>query len=102
MAGRAETCVVAAAVVLGLSVPVVAQEAPRKLVAPVRGAAKVEITRPTTKRTATEAVTTILLKNVDTAPIAGLLVEENWYDAQGNPVGGDVYRHRKPIQPGEV
>lgn len=102
MAGRLQAHVVAAAMVLGLWTPVAAQEAAPRLVAPVRGPAKVEITRPTTKRSATEMVTTILLKNTESAPIAGLRVDENWYDKQGNPVGGDVYRHRKPIQPGEV
>lgn len=74
----------------------------QKLVAPIRGNAKVEITKPTTKVTAKEIVTTFLLKNIEVAPIAGLKVEENWYDKAGNPVMGDTFRHPRPLQPGEV
>lgn len=74
----------------------------QKLVAPVRGNAKVEITKPNTKVTAKEIVTTFLLKNIEAAPIAGLKVEENWYDKAGNPVMGDTFRNPRPLQPGEV
>jgi hypothetical protein len=76
--------------------------AAQKLVAPVRGNAKVEITKPNTKVTAAEIVTTFLLKNIEAAPIAGLKVEENWYDKAGNPVMGDTFRNPKPLQPGQV
>jgi hypothetical protein len=34
--------------------------------------------------------------------IAGLKVEEFWYDKAGNPVTGSRKRHPKPLQPGEV
>ena len=74
----------------------------QKLVAPVRGNAKVEMTKPATKVGAKEIVTTFLLKNIEAAPIAGLKVEENWYDKAGNPVMGDTFRNPKPLQPGEV
>ena len=76
--------------------------AAQKLVAPVRGNAKVEITKPETRVTVKEIVTTFRLKNIEAAPIAGLKVEENWYDKAGNPVMGDTYRNLKPLQPGEV
>ncbi len=76
--------------------------APKKLISPVRGEATVEITKPDTKVGAKEVVTTILLKNTSTAPIAGLKVEENWYDRAGQPIGGDVFRSRSPIMPGQV
>lgn len=78
--------------------PVAAQ----KLVAPIRGNAKVEITRPSTRVVGKEIVSTFLLKNVEAAPIAGIVIEENWFDKAGNPVLGDVFRHKKPLQPGEV
>jgi hypothetical protein len=91
--------VVAVAVAVTLSSGVAAVQ---KLVAPVRGNAKVEITKPNTKVTATEIVTTFLLKNIEAAPIAGLKVEENWYDKAGNPVMGDTFRNPKPLQPGQV
>lgn len=74
----------------------------QKLVAPVRGNAKVEITKPNTRIVGKEIVTTFLMKNVEAAPIAGVKIEENWFDKGGNPVMGDVFRHKKPLQPGEV
>jgi len=91
--------VVAVAVAVTLSSGAAAAQ---KLVAPVRGNAKVEITKPDTKVTAKEIVTTFRLKNIEAAPIAGLKVEENWYDKSGNPVMGDTFRNPKPLQPGEV
>ena len=91
--------VVAVAVTMSLSSGSVAAQ---KLVAPVRGNAKVEITKPNTKVTGKEIVTTFLLKNIEAAPIAGLKIEENWYDKAGNPVMGDTFRHPKPLKPGEV
>lgn len=83
-------------------VAVVAALPAQKLVAPVRGNAKVEITKPNTRIVGKEIVTTFLMKNVEAAPIAGVKVEENWFDKGGNPVMGDVFRHMKPLRPGEV
>lgn len=75
--------------------------AAKKLIAPVSGEAKVEITAPDTKLGGNEVVTTIRVKNVSTAPIAGFRVDENWF--KGNdPIGGDSYRHPRPLQVGEV
>ena len=79
-----------------------APAAPRKLISPQRGDANIEITKPDTKVTGTEVLTIILVKNVSPAPIAGFKVEENWYDKAGNPVGGGIYRHPKPLMPNEV
>jgi hypothetical protein len=73
-----------------------------KLVAPIHGEAAIQITKPSTKAVGKEVVTTILVKNVDKAPIAGFKVEEYWYDRGGNPLGGGTYRHPRPIQVGEV
>ena len=39
---------------------------------------------------------------VDAKPIAGLRVEEHWYDKSGNPVAGTTYRHPRPLFPEEV
>jgi hypothetical protein len=81
--------------------PAAAQDAPRKLVAPVRGEAAVEITAPNTRASGNDIVTTLRVKNVSSAPIAGFRIEENWY--KGNDaISGDTYRHRTPLQPGEV
>ena len=85
--------VVAVAVALSLSGGVVVAQ---KLVAPVRGNAKVEITKPETRVSAKEIVTTFRLKNIEAAPIAGLKVEENWYDKSGNPVMGDTFATPSP------
>lgn len=91
--------VMAAVAALALVGALEAQE--RRLVAPVRGEAILEYTKPATKVTDKEVITVIRVRNANTAPIAGLRVEENWYRA-GNPVGGDIYRHPRPLQPGEV
>jgi hypothetical protein len=74
---------------------------PRKLVAPVRGDANVEITKPDTKIIGNDVVTVIRVKNMANAPIAGFKIEENWYKG-GDAIGGDVYRHPRPVQVGEV
>lgn len=95
---RSSLCVVAAVAVVTATLPLAGQ----KLVAPVRGNAKVEITKPSTKIVGKEIVTTFLMKNIEAAPIAGVKVEENWFDKAGNPVMGDIFRHPKPLQPGEV
>jgi hypothetical protein len=91
---------VAVAGVLALPAALAAQE--RRLIAPQRGEANVEITKPDTKIVKGEVVTKIRVKNISEAPIAGLKVDENWYDKGGNPVGGDTYRHRRPLKPSEV
>ena len=91
--------VVTVAVAVSLSSGMAAAQ---KLIAPIRGNAKVEMTKPATKVSAKEIVTTFLLKNIEAAPIAGLKIEENWYDKAGNPVMGDTFRNLKPLQPGEV
>jgi hypothetical protein len=79
-----------------------AGQAPGKLVAPVHGEAKVEITKPSSKVVGPDVVTTIIVRNVEKAPIAGFKVEEYWYDKAGNPLGGGTYRHPRPLQPGEI
>ena len=76
------------AIALGLSATSVlaGQDAPRKLIAPVRGEALVEVTPPNTKIGANEIVTTIT---------------ETWYKGQ-EALSGDTYRHMRPIQVNEV
>jgi hypothetical protein len=78
-------------------------EAPRKLVAPVRGEALIGYLRPISKREGNMIVTTIKIKNLSSGAIAGLKVDEFWYDKAGDPVtGAQPFRWRKPLQPGEV
>jgi hypothetical protein len=96
--GQWMTAVAMVAVVTGGAA---AQE--RKLVAPIRGEAKLDITKPNTKVMGNEVVTVITVRNPATAgAIAGLKVEENWYDKAGNPVAGDTYRHPRPLKAGEA
>jgi hypothetical protein len=79
-----------------------AQSAPRKLISPFRGDATVEYTRPVTKRAGANIVTTMTIKNTSPGPLAGFRLEESWSDKTGNLAGGDVYRHPRPLMPGEV
>lgn len=74
-----------------------------KFTPPVRGEAELGFTRPVTKRAGGEVTTTIRVKNLsDRFAIVGLKVDEYWYDKGGNPVTGDTYRHKRPLQPLEV
>ena len=93
---------VAVAVTLGVAQSTAAQNPPTKLVNPVYGEALIQITKPATKLVGSDVVTTVLVKNVDKAPIAGFVAEEYWYDKAGNPLGGGTYRHPRPIQVGEI
>ncbi|MGH9255019.1 MAG: hypothetical protein ACRD3C_10665 [Vicinamibacterales bacterium] len=80
-------------------------EKPR-LVAPVRGVAQIGYTKPAVKRGKVGGkdfvITTMQIKNMAIGPIAGLKVDDFWYDKGGNPLPSDSYRHPRPLQPGEV
>jgi hypothetical protein len=77
--------------------------APKKLVPPIRGEAVIGYLKPVTKQEKNMIVTTIKIKNLSNGAIAGLKVDEFWYDKEGNPVtGSQPFRWRKPLQPGEV
>ena len=77
-----------------------------RLVAPIRGVAQLGFTKPVVKRGTVGGknfvITTMQVKNMATAPIAGLKVDDFWYDRQGNPLPSDSYRHPRPLGPGEV
>jgi hypothetical protein len=78
-------------------------QATAKFVPPIRGVAELGFLAPVTKRVGTEIVTVIKVKNLSTnGSIAGLKVDEFWYDKAGDPVSGDTFRYRKPLLPGEV
>ena len=83
-----------------------APAAPAKMVPPIRGQANLGVTKPVTKAVneggQTFIVTTMKVKNLSSGAIAGLKADEFWYDKQNNPVGGDTFRSRKPLQPQEV
>ena len=96
--------IVAVAVAAGVSAGSAraGQEAPRKLVAPVRGVANIELTAPDTKVVGNNVVTTIRVKNVSSGPIAGFRVVENWFDRSRQSLPGDTFRYPRPMAPGEV
>lgn len=73
-----------------------------RLVAPVRGDATIEVTRPATKRDKNDVVTVIKVKNVSAGSIAGLRVQEFWYDKAGNVVTGNDERLRTPLPPSGI
>jgi hypothetical protein len=77
---------------------------PTKFVPPIRGQAELGFLKPVTKREKNgDIVTVIKVKNLSTTgSIAGLKVDEYWYDKAGDPVSGDTFRYRKPLLPGEV
>jgi hypothetical protein len=73
-----------------------------RLVPPIRGLAQLGYTKPVVKGEKDAVITTFKVKNMDTGAIAGLKVEELWYDKAGNLVTGSDFRNPKPLQPGEV
>jgi hypothetical protein len=73
-----------------------------RLVAPVRGEAVIGYMKPITKRDGATITTVIRVKNMSKGPIAGLKVDEFWYDKAGDPVTGDTFRYRMPFLPNEV
>ncbi len=72
-----------------------------RLVAAIRGLAEVGYLRPETRRDGGDIVTTFQVKNLALGAIAGLKIDEFWYDRDGNPVGGASERLRQPLMPGE-
>jgi hypothetical protein len=93
---------VSAVVILGVAGSAVAQS---KFVPPVRGEVEIGVLTPVTKvdEKTKMVVTTIKVKNLSaTGSVAGLKVEEYWYDKDNNPVTGSRARLPKPLLPGEV
>jgi hypothetical protein len=73
-----------------------------KWVAPVKGLAEIGYLPPKTKVVGNEIVTTMKIKNLAPGSIALLRVDEFWWDKANNAIGGDTYRHKKLLMPGEV
>jgi hypothetical protein len=76
-----------------------------KTATPIRGEAEIGVLKPVTTvdQKAGMVRTTIKVKNLSaTGSIAGLKVEEYWFDKSGNPVTGSRARLQKPLQPLEV
>ena len=69
---------------------------------PVKGTAYVEVIQGAPKKVGSDMVTVSRVKNVSNGPIAGLRVDEYWYNQKREQVTGDTQRVRAPIAPGEV
>ena len=91
-------------VVAIVGIGAVAVGAQTKVATPIRGDAEIGYLKPVTTvdQKAGIVKTTIKVKNLSpTGSIAGLKVEEFWYDKAGNlVVGGDDWC-RKPLMPGD-
>ena len=70
--------------------------------APIKGIANIQVIQGTSKKVGTDIVTVIKVKNMSSAPIAGLRADEYWYDKKLKVVSGDTQRYMKPFNPGEV
>lgn len=73
-----------------------------KFVPPIKGTAEIGYLKPVIKVVGNEVQTTIKIKNLSNGAIAGLRVDEFWYDKAGNMLPGDSQRLRQPLLPGEV
>lgn len=82
--------------------PATGSPAPSRLTPALHGEAQISMTDPVVKRDKNTLTTTFKVKNMSKQPIAGLKLEEFWYDAKGAVVGGDTFRNPKPLQPDEV
>lgn len=74
-------------------------------VAPIRGEADIAYMAPVIKvdHKANLVTTVIKVKNISTSgSIAGMKVEQYWWDKANNPVTGQKERLRKPLLPGET
>lgn len=79
--------------------------APAKFIKPLKGTADIQFMQVgQSKRVGNEIVTVLKVKNLSTAPVSLLKVDEYWYD-KGNPpkvISGDQQAYRKPFMPGEI
>lgn len=74
----------------------------QQLVPTVRGLAEIGYEQPNAQRDGDFIVTRFRVKNLAQNAIAGLQVDEFWFDRGGNTVTGDSVRFREPVLPGEV
>lgn len=104
---RVGFAVTLAATALFANAPIAAQtQAPvlagKKFTPPLRGEAAIEWARPVTKRDKDMVITTILVRNASTAPIARLTINETWYDKAGTTVIAGRGVINGLLQPGEI
>ena len=76
--------------------------APAKFIKPLKGTADIQFMETSAKKVGNDIVTVLKIKNMSTAPIALLKVDEYWYNKAREVVTGDSQPYRKPFMPGEV
>jgi hypothetical protein len=85
--------------------PAAAPAAPAKagFITPLKGEGAVQVLPGVSKfdPKLKEVVTTYKVKNMSSAPIALLKLDEYWYE-KGKMVSTDTQRYRQPFQPGEI
>jgi len=79
-----------------------APAAPAKFIKPLKGTAEVEFMEVSAKKVGDDIVTILRIKNLSTAPVALLKVDEYWYNKTQKLVTGDSASYRKPFMPGEI
>jgi len=72
------------------------------LTAPIQGEALVGYIKPNVEVQGDTVVTTITVKNLSSRPIAGLRIEEFWWDSANRPLPADSQRLREPLMPQDV
>jgi hypothetical protein len=73
-----------------------------KFATPFKGDALVLVIAGESKPVGKEIVTVYKIKNMASAPLAMLKLDEYWYDSGGKLVSTAQERHRQPFQPGEI
>jgi hypothetical protein len=109
---RARFVFAAALLGAGLAGPVLAQtpQAPqltpvlagRNIKPPFKGNAAVEFAKPDRSREKDMVIEKIKVKNLTSAPIARLTIDETWYDKAGATIGGGKGVLNGLLQPGEI
>ena len=87
---------------IGITAAAQPRPAPQVNTPPIRGDVRIEMTEPVVKKTGKTIVTTFKVKNMEIGSIAGLRVDEFWYDKKGDPVTGSSFSYPKQLQPGEI
>jgi hypothetical protein len=81
-----------------------APAAPAKFVKPLKGTADIQFIQMPSKKVGGDIVTVLKIKNLSSAPVSLLKVDEYWYNKANPPIviTGDTQAWRKPFMPGEV
>jgi hypothetical protein len=79
-----------------------APAAPAKFIKPLKGTADIQFMEVSAKKVGGDIVTVLKIKNMSSAPLSLLKVDEYWYDKSQKVVTGDTQPYRKPFMPGEI